>query len=70
MAMAATPMLLLIFSIKGTYAEGCNAWGGGGTVTLCTGVGEDLLAHGNCEELFVHEGCHISLDASIYSVIV
>jgi len=51
----------------GTYAEGCNAWGGGGTVTLCTGVGEDLIAHGNGEELFVHEGCHISLDASIYS---
>jgi len=51
----------------GTYDEGCNAWGGGGTVTLCTGVGEELLSKGNCEEVFVHEGCHISLDSFFYN---
>ena len=40
----------------------CSPWSGGQTVNLCTGVGEELLSSGNMEEVFLHEGCHVSLD--------
>lgn len=59
---------VIFIHILGSYDEGCNAWGGGGTITLCTGVGEELLEKGNCEEVFVHEGCHVSLDYEMNKV--
>jgi len=52
----------------GSYGNpaGCNAWGGGGIITVCLGVGLELTANGNIEELFFHEGAHVSLDSLIY----
>jgi len=49
----------------GSYGapEGCNAWGGGGVITMCIGVGQELIDTGNVEELFLHEGSHISVDS-------
>ena len=38
-----------------------SPWSEGQTVNLCTGVGEELLSSGNMEEVFLHEGCHVSL---------
>ena len=44
---------------------GCAAWGGGGIITLCVGVGIDVQEKGNLEELFLHEGAHVTLDSYI-----
>ena len=44
---------------------GCAAWGGGGVITLCVGVGTDVQEKGNLEELFLHEGAHVTLDPYI-----
>ena len=52
--------------ILGGYDIGCNAWGGGGTVTLCTGVGDYLIGKGSIEEAFMHEGAHVTMDREIY----
>merc|ERR1719210_1858146 len=51
----------------GSYGNpsGCNAWGGRGVITMCLGVGLTLIDDGNLEELFLHEGSHISLDRLI-----
>ena len=56
--------------IQGLPLRDCadGAWGGRGIITLCTGDGEDLIERGNCEELFMHEGSHVSLDCLAYSV--
>ena len=52
----------MLVNISGGYdAVQCSPWSGGGTVNLCTGVGEELLSGGHCEEVFLHEGCHVSL---------
>jgi len=51
----------------GTWGNpsGCTAWGGSGVITMCLGVGLRLIDNGNIEELFLHEGSHISLDRLI-----
>jgi len=51
----------------GSYGapEGCNAWGGGGVITICLGVGQELIDNGNIEELFMHEGSHVSVDSLV-----
>ena len=45
--------------------EGCNAWGGGGVITMCIGVGDTISQAGNLEELFLHEGAHVTLDSEV-----
>jgi len=46
----------------GSYdAFQCSPMSEGGTVNLCRGVAEELLSSGNCEEVLMHEGTHISL---------
>jgi len=51
----------------GTYGapSGCNAWGGGGVITMCAGVGDTLMQAGNFEELMLHEGAHVTLDSEV-----
>jgi len=46
-------------------AEGCEAWGGGGLITMCLGVGQELIDTGSIEELFLRHG---SLD-SVHSLL-
>jgi len=46
--------------------SGCNAWGGGGVITMCVGVGDTIMQAGNFEELMLHEGAHVTLDPNIY----
>ena len=78
------PTLHILFSGSYGAPEGCNAWGGGGVITMCLGVGQvchmfvptilemgglqillfqELIDNGNIEELFLHEGSHVSVDS-------
>ena len=54
------------FLPPGDYSvSGCNAWGGGGTITMCAGVGTALQDRGTLEELLLHEGAHVTLDSRL-----
>ena len=44
---------------------GCLAWGGGGIITMCVGIGVYAQERGDLEELFLHEGAHVTLDSYI-----
>ena len=35
---------------------------------MCVGVGMEIAQAGNIEELFMHEGAHVTLDAQIYAL--
>lgn len=48
---------------KGNYAFG----GGNNNFLIHTGLGdEELIPRGTVNEIFIHEGCHTSLDAYVY----
>ena len=45
--------------------KGCNFWGGNGIITLCADYGMTLKKMGHLEEILMHEGAHVTLDARL-----
>ena len=48
--------------------ENCRWWGGNGIVTICKAEGDEVIKEGHVEEVFFHEGTHITLDLFIENV--
>ena len=48
--------------------ENCRWWGGDGSVTICKEEGDEVIKEGHVEEVFFHEGTHITLDLFIENV--
>ena len=51
-------------------AESCGAWGHykTGTITLCVEDGLEKIKKGTCEELFLHECTHVTVDPLVLNV--
>ena len=50
--------------------ESCGAWGHykTGTITLCVEDGLEKIKKGTCEELFLHECTHVTVDPLVLQV--